>query len=276
MHRKGLHEQCVKAVTFDLWETLLFERDGYSARRSYARCRNLAEAFKTLEVEVSVEKTNSALKKMISSLLKVWDTNRDVTHLDQIRLFVEHLFGGSVAVRDEWIRSLSSAYVSGFFEVLPYLNPDANKVLKWLKSQNMFVGLICNVGLTPGFGLRRFLEDQGVAEYFDAMIFSDEVGVRKPDPRIFHLTAEKLKVKPCDVAHVGDNLKSDVWGAKNAGFQAIYFSCDLGRDKIAESDPTSLVYLSRKFGSLREENIIPDATITSLNMLRKIIKNGLE
>jgi hypothetical protein len=55
-----------------------------------------------------------------------------------------------------------------------------------------------------------------------------------------------------------------------------YFSSDLGRDKIAESDPTSLVHLSRKLGSLIEENIFPDATITSLNMLRKIIKNGLK
>jgi putative hydrolase of the HAD superfamily len=276
MLRKGLHEQCIKAVTFDLWETLLFERDGYSARRSFARCRNLADVFKTFGVEVSVEKINSALKETISSLLKVWDTNRDVTHLDQIRLVLKHMFGGSAVVREEWINPLSSAYVSGFFEVPPYLNHDAYKVLHWLKNRNMFVGLICNIGLTPGFGLQRFLWDQGVAEYFDVMIFSDEVGVRKPDPRIFHLAAEKFKVKPCNVAHVGDNLKSDVWGAKNAGFKAIYFSCAVGRDRIAESDPTSLVCLSRKLGSLREKDIVPDATITSLNMLRKIFKNRLE
>lgn len=277
MLRKGLrHKRRIKAVTFDLWETLLLERDGYGKRRSFARCRNLADAFKMLGVEVSVEKVDFALKEMISSLLKVWDSNRDVTHLDQIRLIVKHVSGGSVIVKDEWINSLSSAYVSAFFEVPPYLNPDAYKVLQWLKSRNLFVGIICNIGLTPGFGLRRFLEDQGVAEYFDVMIFSDEVGVRKPDPRIFHLIAEKFKVKPCDVVHVGDNLRTDVWGAKNAGFRAIYFSCAAGQDRIAESDPTSLVWLSRKLGSLREEDIVPDATITSLNMLRRVIKSGLE
>ena len=276
MPKKDHLKQCIKAVSFDLWETLLLQGDGWGERRASARCRNLAETLETLGVKVSVEKVNSALKKTISSLLKVWDTNRDVTHLDQIRLIVKHLFEDSAAVTDEWVSSLSSAYVSGFFEAPPYLNPDAYKILQWLKSQKMLVGLICNTGLTPGFGLQRFLEDQGVAEYFDVMIFSDEVGVRKPDPRIFHLAAEKFKVKPCDVAHVGDNLKSDVWGAKNAGFKAVYFSCTVGRDRIAESDPTSLVCLSRKLGRLKEKDIVPDVTITSLNMLRKVVKNGLE
>lgn len=276
MLRKGLHKRWVKAVTFDLWETLLLERDGYDTRRSSARCRNLANAFKMLGVKVSVEKIDFALKETISSLLKVWDTNKDVTHLDQIRLILKHLSGGSAVAKDEWINALSSAYVSALFEVPPYLNPDAHKVLRWLKSENISVGLICNIGLTPGFGLRRFLVNQGVAEYFDIMIFSDEVRVRKPDSRIFHLVAKKFKVKPCEVVHVGDNLRSDVWGAKNAGFRAVYFSCGVGRDRIAESDPTSLVSLSRNLGNLREEDIFPDATITSLDMLRKAVKNGLE
>jgi putative hydrolase of the HAD superfamily len=270
------HKRWVKAVTFDLWETLLFERDGYSARRSFARCQNLAGAFKTLGVKVTVEKIDAALKETTSSLLKVWDTNRDITHLDQIRLIVKHVSGGSVVAKDEWISSLSPAYVSAFFEVPPYLNPDAHRVLRWLSNENMSVGLICNVGLTPGFGLRRFLEDQGVAGYFDVMIFSDEVGVRKPDPRIFHLVAEKFNLKPYEVVHVGDNLRVDVWGAKNVGFGAVYFSCETGRDRIAESDPASLVSFSRRLGNLREKDIVPDATISSLDMLKKVIKNGLE
>ncbi|MEM3578397.1 MAG: HAD-IA family hydrolase [Candidatus Bathyarchaeia archaeon] len=143
--------------------------------------------------------------------------------------------------------------------------------MQWLKSQNKHVGVICNTGLTPGFGLRRFLEKEGVAKYFDVMIFSEEVGVRKPDPRIFHLVSEKLKVKPCEVVHLGDNLSSDVWGAKNAGFKAIHFLCEVGRDRMAESDPTSLVSLSRKLDSLKEEDIVPNATISSLTMLKKVI-----
>ncbi|MEM3597198.1 MAG: HAD family hydrolase [Candidatus Bathyarchaeia archaeon] len=272
MPKKDRHKSRIKAVTFDLWETLLFERDGYDARRSSARCRNLVNALKGLGVEVSVENMDFALKKTISSLLKIWDTNRDIAHSEQIQLLMKHLFKNSVSVKEEWLDSLSSAYVSALFEVPPYLNPDALEVLRWLKSQNKYVGIICNTGLTPGFGLRRFLEKEGVAKYFDVMIFSEEVGVRKPDPRIFHLVSEKLKVKPYEVVHVGDNLRSDVWGAKNACFKAVYFLCETGRDRVAESDPTSLVSLSRKLGGLRKDEIAPDATISSLTMLKKVVE----
>jgi len=272
MLRKDRHKSRVKTVTFDIWETLLFERDGSSARRSSARCRNLANVLRKLGVEVSVEKVDFALKKTISSLLKIWDTNRDVAHLQQIQLLMKHLFEDSVPLKEEWIGALSSAYVSALFEVPPYLNPDACEVLRWLKNQGKYVGIICNTGLTPGFGLRRFLEREGVVKYIDVMIFSDEVGIRKPDPRIFHLVSERLKVKPCEVIHVGDNLRSDVWGAKNAGLKAVYFLCEAGRDKMAESDPASLVSLSRKLDGLREEDIVPDATISSLAMLKKVIE----
>jgi len=272
MLRKDPHKRRVKAVTFDLWETLLLERNGNGTRRVFARCRNLADALRKLGVEVSVEKMELALKETISSLLKVWDTNEDVTHLDQIRLVIKHALGESVAVKEEWIEALSSAYVSAFFEVPPYLNPDTVEMLQWLRKRNKLIGLICNTGLTPGFGMRRFLKEQGVAEYFDVAIFSDEVGVRKPDPRIFHLVTEKFRVKPCEVVHVGDNLKSDVWGAKNAGFRAVYFSCEAGRDRLAESDPASLVSLSRRLGDLRDDEIVSDATVTSLRMIMNVIK----
>jgi hypothetical protein len=67
-------------------------------------------------------------------------------------------------------------------------------------------------------------------------------------------------------------LKSDVWGAKNAGFKAIYLSTEVGRDRIAESDPASLVSISRKGNNLSEDQIVPDKTIRSLGMAIKAIQ----
>lgn len=271
MLKKDRHKQPVRAVTFDLWETLLFERDGHSARRTLARCRNLADAFNKFGINVSLEQLDRAFKKLISSLLKVWDANKDVSHLDQIQLIVKFTLGHHVVMRKEWMNELSSAYVSSFFEVPPYLNPDARKVFKWLRSHDISIGIICNTGLTLGFGIRRFLEEENIAEYFDVMVFSDEVGIRKPARGIFRLAAQKLEMKPLQVVHVGDNLKSDIWGAKKAGFKGVYFSSEVGRDRLAESDPTSLVWLSRKLGNVRDDQIVPDATITSLAMLPKVI-----
>lgn len=261
----------VKAVTFDLWETLLFERDGSNSQRRAVRCRNLVHVLNRVGLRVSAEQVELALNETISSLLKIWDKNKDVTHLDQIQLFVKYASRGKLVLKEEWIGELSMAYVLPLFEVPPYLNPDAPKLLRWLRDQNKLSGIICNTGLMPGTELRRFLSKEGVAEYFDLMIFSDEVRIRKPDEGIFHLAARGLKTKPQEVVHVGDNLKSDVWGAKNAGLRAILLLSDAGRDKIAESDPTSLVSLSRNLGNLKLEQITPDKTVASLAMVKKAI-----
>ena len=270
-----MKKNSIKAVTFDLWETLLFERDGSNLQRTLARCRNLAGALTNLGIQTSPEQVDVALKGMISSILKVWEKDKDVSHLDQLRLIVEAVSHGTVVIKDEWIDELSIAYVSPIFEVRPYLNPDARDALESLQRRRKSMALICNTGLTPGIVLRKLLAEEGVAEYFDLMLFSDEVGIRKPDPAIFHLVASRLKMEPTEIVHVGDNLKTDVWGARKAGFKAIHFRCEEGHDKIAEADPNSLVSISRRLGGLEAEQIFADKTVSSLTDVSRVIE-GLE
>ncbi|MEE9172623.1 MAG: HAD-IA family hydrolase, partial [candidate division NC10 bacterium] len=52
--------------------------------------------------------------------------------------------------------------------------------------------------------------------------FSDVVGIRKPDPKIFHLTLEPLGVSPDHALHVGDNLSTDIHGARGVGMWAVH------------------------------------------------------
>jgi len=265
-------KSAVKAVTFDLWETLLFEENGSDLQRTAIRCRRLTQVLAISGLNVSVKEVEAALKETISSLIKIWDKNKDVPHLDMIRIFLKYASKGKRNLKDEWLKELSKAYVSPLFEAPPYLNPDAGESLEWLRNQKKHIGVICNTGLTPGTELRRFLSQAGVTKYFHVMMFSNEVGIRKPDRRIFSLTAQALKTKPQQIVHIGDNLKSDVWGAKNAGFRAIHLSGTAGRDNIALSDPASLVSLSRNLGSSTLKQIKPDKTITSLSMLKQAIE----
>ena len=261
----------IKAVTFDLWETLLFDKDGANAQRTAARCRNLAQTLTGLGMNTSVEQVNYALDKTIKMLLKVWNENKELTHTDQLQSIIRNAAKGRVEINDKWLPDLSKAYVSPLNEVPPYLNPDAPQVLQWLQKERKKIGLVCNTGITPGFALREFLSKMGVSQYFDAMIFSDEVGIRKPDPRIFYLAASKLEAKPHETVHIGDNLKCDVWGAKSAGFRAIHLSTIEGRDKMAEKDPKSLVELSRRLGKLQGKQIGPDRRINALALAIKAI-----
>ena len=148
----GLNKQesKVKAVTFDLWETLLFEEDGSDMQRRAIRCNRLTQLLRRFGLGVSVEEVRTALQETISTLMKVWDKNKDVSHLDLIRIFFKYASAGRLSLKSEWLDELSKAYVSPLFEVPPYLNPDAGEVLEWLMSEKKQVGIICNTGMTPG------------------------------------------------------------------------------------------------------------------------------
>jgi HAD superfamily hydrolase (TIGR01549 family) len=226
-----------------------------------------------LGVKFSVKQVESALEETTFSLLNIWKTNKDITHLDQIRLILEFASRGSIRMKEEWFDELASAYTAPIFEIPPYLNPDAHNLLKWLRGHGRSVGLICNTGFTPGVALRKFLEKEGVAEFFNVMLFSDELGIRKPDAKIFQSAAQQLGSDPSEIVHVGDNLRLDVWGAKNAGFVAIHFSSEEGRDRVAESNPSSLVSLSRDLGNLTKDQIVPDKTVNSLAMVIRAIED---
>jgi putative hydrolase of the HAD superfamily len=62
-----------------------------------------------------------------------------------------------------------------------------------------------------------FVEKNGISQYFQFILMSSQIGVRKPDSRIFHMAAEKLGVLPGECAYVGDTISRDVRGVRNAG-----------------------------------------------------------
>jgi putative hydrolase of the HAD superfamily len=86
-----------------------------------------------------------------------------------------------------------------------------------LRARGIHVGIISNwdsrlTGLLTGLGLDRFL---------DEVICSAEVGLHKPDPRIFQLACRRVHVEPEAAAHVGDHYYADVLGATVAGLKAV-------------------------------------------------------
>jgi len=66
----------------------------------------------------------------------------------------------------------------------------------------------------------------GIREMFDSVIVSDDVGVHKPDERIFNISCSALGIKHDQAVYVGDNHEKDIVGAKNAGLYAIWYTDD--------------------------------------------------
>jgi HAD superfamily hydrolase (TIGR01549 family) len=62
----------------------------------------------------------------------------------------------------------------------------------------------------------------GIGHYFDVNVAAHEVGIGKPDRRIFEHACEQAGVQPARVLHVGDDLELDVIGARGAGMHAAW------------------------------------------------------
>jgi putative hydrolase of the HAD superfamily len=69
--------------------------------------------------------------------------------------------------------------------------------------------------------LPTFLAQLGLAEFFAFILPSAEVGVEKPDGRIFELALQRLGLEPQEVVHIGDNYEADVIGARAVGITPI-------------------------------------------------------
>lgn len=72
-------------------------------------------------------------------------------------------------------------------------------------------------------GLRTWITQQGFADVFDLMVISAEVGLMKPDPRIFHLALEELFAKADESVFIDDVLVN-VEAARAQGMTGIHFT----------------------------------------------------
>jgi len=93
------------------------------------------------------------------------------------------------------------------------------EVLKKLKSLRL--GVISNGAVEMQHDKLHRL---GIYHYFENITVSEEVGVTKPDKKIFLKACEKMNCKPEDCLYVGDDFEKDVKGALNVGMKAVWFN----------------------------------------------------
>jgi putative hydrolase of the HAD superfamily len=172
--------------------------------------------------------------------MRIWAKDVDISAREQVLIYLEC---SGVDDADNWeeecLRDLEKAYSTPLLEALPSLCPGAGEILQRVKELGCRIGLISNTGRTPGYILRTVLERFGILTFFDALTFSDELRVRKPNPKIFLHNLEQMKVRPSGVMHVGDDLRCDVGGAKGVGMRAIHL--DRGEEKRADVQPDGII-----------------------------------
>ncbi|MGE5413386.1 MAG: HAD family hydrolase [Syntrophomonadaceae bacterium] len=94
---------------------------------------------------------------------------------------------------------------------------DAAETLSALVARGYRIAVVSNADGR----VRGLLEAAGLSSLLEFVVDSAEVGVEKPDPRIFHAATDRLGLPPEACAYVGDIYEIDVLGAERAGLEAV-------------------------------------------------------
>lgn len=207
----------LKAIAFDLWETLITNTPEASVAQKLVRIERIEAILRQPR-----EKIDHAMHEQWNRCQELyWSLDKDVSCRTQI----EHLFEVMELepLDDKSMQAIEEAYASAAIEVMPDLVGGAREVIDALRSRGYALGLISNTGRTPGSALRTILDRLDIRDAFDAMVFSNEHGECKPQRSIFEALRAGLDVPFEEMLFVGDNLYVDVYGAMRCGMQAVHF-----------------------------------------------------
>jgi putative hydrolase of the HAD superfamily len=240
----------LKAIAFDLWETLITDTPELSRQQERLRLTRMEEILAAHGHGALAERIEDAYRALWRRCHDLyWSLDLDVPCRRQIEHFLEEL---QLDVRDEGVlEALEDAYAGAALEILPRTVDGAPELLAELKARGLRVGLISNTGRTPGSVLRAILEALRLAPHIDAMVFSNEHGQCKPQASIFEELRRGLGVAYDEMMFVGDNLYVDVHGAQRLGMRAVHFDPPTRGTAIAPPVEHGL-------------EIVPDARVTRL------------
>jgi len=247
----------LKAIAFDLWETLITDTPALSREQERLRLTRMEEILAASGYGALADRLEHAYRALWHRCQELyWSVDRDVPCRRQIEHFLEEL---ELKIDDEpTLAALEDAYAHAAVEVLPAVVEGAAETLGALKARGFALGMISNTGRTPGYALRRVLEELGLAPMLDVMVFSNEHGFCKPELSIFEELRRGLRVEYSQMAFIGDNLYADVHGAQRTGMRGIHFIPAKRGTAVAPHVEHGL-------------EIVPDATVRDLRELVTVI-----
>jgi putative hydrolase of the HAD superfamily len=187
------------AVTIDAYGTLVTVRDPTSALRRALRARGVERTPEQVAAAFAVEaryyrdRSHEGADEASLALLR---QDCAAVFLDALEADVDP---------EEFARPYVEA-----LEFAPL--PGAVQAVSELERLGLRLAVVSNWDVA----LHGYLEQLGLAGRFGAVVTSTEAGAPKPDPRIFELALERLRVRPERALHVGDS-EADEEGARAAG-----------------------------------------------------------
>lgn len=205
----------IKHVSFDFWNTLAFSNPIFKEKRAsiLSHC---------LKSHCSLAKINATFNKVG----KEYNHRQECGELpvlpeDLLKKVTVEISNNNSINHGSLIKEIYRV----FLDYPPTLNLTFVKLIDQIFQSDKTCSITSNTAFIPGEIIRMYLTAVGLQQKISFAIFSDEIGISKPSPKIFeHLYLKVLIINPLilkeNILHIGDSFKSDYTGALDFGFAA--------------------------------------------------------
>lgn len=207
----------VKAITFDLWGTLIRSNSNFEKEKL-----DYFANYSGLKI--------SDVKREFDSVKKGFNENVSLygMHFPKRYVLETILRRLNCTVEESMTNLLFRHYEKMFLDNKPFLYSDETlETLEKIKRKQIPMYLVSNTLLIEGSILTRVLDKLQIRKYFNYFFYSDEVGFSKPSQKMYdnvfvHINENYSYITTRNlVLHVGNDMVTDYEGAKSYGFQSL-------------------------------------------------------
>lgn len=231
------------ALSLDYWDTLF---DGSRLpERLERRQAALRQMLRNLECDVPDEEFITLYRAAGAEADRWWrEEHRGYTADERIRWMLARL-NVTRPLDCEHVAAAVRAVDDSLLEFPPPLLPGAREALHTL-ADRFPLAIVSDTGFASSSAQDALLEREGLQDLFAARIYSMDIGHAKPRREPFEACVHALGREPGTIVHIGDNERTDVRGALDAGFRAIRV------DFMRDNGPSAAEFVARSFEELTE------------------------
>ncbi len=224
----------LKAITFDLWDTIVHDdsdepkRQAQGLRSKKAERRHLLREALNRQAAIAEAAVTLAYDVGDAAFNRVWhDQHVTWTIGERLQVIIKGL--GRTLPEAEFARVVR-AHEDMEVDIRPDLIPGIAEALQALHGRYKTC-VVSDAIVSPGRCLKRLLESYDLARHFDGFVFSDIVGHSKPHRAMFEDAARQMGVALAEIVHIGDRDHNDVKGPQKLGMRAILFTATRPADR---------------------------------------------
>ena len=224
-----------KLISFDLWETLITDRPHGKKMnlRSSKRTNILYSYLNDKKLDLTPADIKKGLIMLSQRCTQDHNRGKDIKFNKRIKKLFEIL---EIENNVNTVQEVGAILDDCFIKYPPQMFPKTLELLKSL-SKEYKLCLTSNTGITSAETYYKYLEIIGIKKLFNKIYLSNEIEIAKPSINIYKLILEDFNLTPENIIHIGDNIFTDIFGAKKAGFSAIYVNKRKGVDNELAFNP---------------------------------------